>query len=147
MNPHRKISMALDFDRSFTSDIDFWRLFVRMAVTRGHKVYCVTGRTDCPRNRQEVINTFGLSTFKLLSGCVFCNHGPKRSKMESLGHTIDLWIDDMPEGVGATDKSVFKKLEEQFDVCETLPIFNKKAVDPNTLWVPPSFDIWQPSVN
>lgn len=147
MNPYRKINIALDFDRSFTSDVDFWRLIVHAAVLRGHQVYCVTGRTDCPRNRKEVADTFGADTFKLLTDCVFCNHAPKRQKIQSLGYRIDVWIDDLPEGVGAADKTVFKQLEEQFDVCETLPIFGKKAVDPATIWIPPSAAIWPPSAD
>ena len=136
MTPYRHTTMALDFDRTFTSDIDFWRLFVHCAIKRGHHVYCVTGRTDCTRNRLELASVFGEETFKLLKGCIFCNHSSKRAKVESLKISIDIWIDDMPEGVGAPDPTVFRQLEEKFPVCETLPVFTPKAVDPNTIWVP-----------
>lgn len=138
MTPYRKMTIALDFDRTFTGDIDFWRFFISNAVARGHKIYCVTGRTDCARNRAEVSNVFGAPTFALLSGCVFCNHSSKRAKVDELSITIDIWIDDMPEGVGAPDPSVFKQLESKFPVCETLPVFTKKATDPNTIWQPNS---------
>lgn len=128
--------MALDFDRTFTGDIDFWRMFIRYAVTRGHKIYCVTGRTDCIRNRLELANVFGEPTFRLLSGCIFCNHSSKRQKVETLKIQIDIWIDDMPEGVGAPDPSVFRQLEDKFPVCETLPVFTPRAVSPDTFWRP-----------
>lgn len=139
MTPYRLLTIALDFDRTFTSDVEFWRLFVALAARRGHHVLCVTGRTDTPYSRLEMLNVFGPETFKLLHDCVFCDHAPKRAITLQRGYVIDIWIDDLPEGVGAADKSVFKKLETLFPVCETLPVFNKDAVSTNKIWLPASF--------
>ena len=128
--------MALDFDRTFTSDVEFWRFFVLMAVTRGHEVLCVTGRTPTPQGRMELVTVMGEQTLKLLKDLIFCDHSPKRQRTRDLGYLVDIWIDDLPEGVGATDRSVFRALEELYPVCETLPVFNKKAVDPIKVWTP-----------
>jgi hypothetical protein len=143
MNPYRPTVMAIDFDRTFTSDVDFWRLFIRQAVTRGHTVLCVTGRTDTPYSRAELANVFGSSTFSLLTCCIFCNHSPKRAAAQRAGYRVDIWIDDLPEGVGATDPKEFKKLEDQFDVCEMLPVFHKGALDAQAVWRP-DLDIQKP---
>lgn len=136
MTPYRRLIIALDFDRTFTSDIEFWRLFVALAAKRGHTVLCVTGRTDTPHSRLELLNVFGEQTFKLLRDCIFCDHAPKRAITRQRGYLIDIWVDDLPEGVGAADKSVFRQLEDTYPVCETLPVFGKKTVDPRKIWTP-----------
>lgn len=136
MTPYRHTTIAIDFDRTFTSDVEFWRFFVRMAVRRGHKVICVTGRSPTPTGRAELLAVFGEQTLKLLTDLIFCDHAPKRKRALERGHRVDIWIDDLPEGVGAADRSVFRALEELYPVCETLPVFGKKAIDPVKVWTP-----------
>lgn len=136
MTPYRRTTIAIDFDRTFTSDVDFWRLFIQQAVKRGHRVLCVTGRTDTPYSRAQVSGVFGEFTFSLLTCCIFCNHSPKRQTAAARGYDVDIWIDDLPEGVGAADPETFRKLEQTRPVCETLDIFDNDAVHPSTIWTP-----------
>jgi hypothetical protein len=134
VNPHRRTVIALDFDRTFTSDVDFWRGFVEAAVTRGHSVICVTGRTDCARSRKEISKVFGLHTFSRLTCCIFCNHSPKRAAVTSRGYSVDIWIDDMPEGVGAENANAFQALERRFRVFETLPVLDGNPINNRSVW-------------
>lgn len=136
MTPYRHMLLAMDFDRTFTADMEFWRLIIQLAVHRGHSVICVTGRTPTPSGRAELVNAFGEQTLKLLKDVIFCDHSPKRQRTRELGYNVDVWIDDLPEGVGAADKSVFRALEEIYPVCETLPVFGKKSVDSTRIWTP-----------
>jgi hypothetical protein len=134
MTPFRRTHIALDFDRTFTSDIELWRHLIRLFAQRGHRVYLVTGRHDRPDNHELVERVVGALAYKFLSGCVFCNHAPKRDVMEARSIMIDIWIDDLPEMIGHNDQAVFRKLEAQQHVTETLPVFEPGAVDPAAVW-------------
>jgi hypothetical protein len=136
MTPHRRTTIAIDFDRTFTSDVDFWRLFIQQAVQRGHRVLCVTGRAATPYSRAQLSGIFGEFTFSLLTCCIFCDHAPKRQTALAAGYDVDIWIDDLPEGVGAADTETFRTLEKTRPVCETLDIFDNDAVHPFTIWTP-----------
>ena len=120
----RKVAIALDFDRTFTSDVEFWREFVKRAVARGHKVYCVTCRTHNLRNCDEVSRLFGTDVFSLLSSCVFTNHLPKRIVCEEQGIHIDIWIDDTPDFITAKDAEEIQQVQRERNTHETLPIIS-----------------------
>lgn len=132
--PWRKTVIALDFDRTFTSDIEFWRLMVILAVERGHTVICVTGRTDSERSRTEMRALFGERVFAKLSSLIFCNHCPKRDCAANQGWEVDIWIDDFPEAVGAPSRDAIEKMENVHKVYETLPVFDIKNVHPTNVW-------------
>lgn len=79
------MKIALDYDGTFTRDPALWKIFIASAQSRGHEVYIVTMRypteplaheTSCP--------------------VFFTSRNAKLKHMQELGHTIDVWIDDMP---------------------------------------------------
>lgn len=131
--PWRKTVIALDFDCTFTSDIEFWRGFVESATKRGHTVLCVTGRTESPEKRQEVETIFGAATVARLGGIIFCNHTPKRPCAQAAGWAINIWIDDFPEAITA-DPTTIRDLETVAPVYETLPVFDTNNVHPSQIW-------------
>jgi hypothetical protein len=138
VTPRRPTTLALDFDRTFTSDIEMWRYLICLFVHRGHTVYLVTGRHDTPENQQLVRATLGAVAPLVLAGCVFCNHQPKREVMQNQGIMVDIWIDDLPEFIGHSDQEVFRRLEAQQPVAETLPVLEPGVVDPAAIWQPES---------
>lgn len=131
--PWRKTTIALDFDCTFTSDIEFWRGFVESATRRGHTVICVTGRTESPEKRQEVESIFGADTVARLGAIIFCNHTPKRLCATAAGWDINIWIDDFPEAI-TSDQTTIRALELVKPVYETLPVFDTNNVHPSRIW-------------
>lgn len=136
MTPHRKTTIALDFDCTFTSDIEFWRLFVRLCAKRGHRVVLVTARHDTPENHALVSDVIGAPTVALLSGTVFTSRGPKRPGAAKRGYKIDIWIDDLPEFVGDASLELLEVIKGQQAIHETLPVARIGAVDPDAVWQP-----------
>jgi len=130
VNPYRKLTIALDFDRTFTGDIDFWRGVVADAVARGHRVLCVTGRTDSAVSRAEIGRVFGPHVFSQLTCCIFCNHRPKRPAVRARGYVIDVWIDDLPENISLPSPEAFNARGPGFNVFETLPVLDDNLVSP-----------------
>lgn len=136
MTPHRKVAIALDFDCTFTSDIEFWRLFVLLCAKRGHKVVLVTARYDTPENHALVADVIGPATCALLSDIIFTSRGPKRPRAVARGYQIDIWIDDLPEFVGNASLELLEAIKSQQAIHETLPVVEIGAVDPNAVWQP-----------
>jgi hypothetical protein len=136
MTPYRAIAIALDFDCSFTADIEFWRLFVRLCVQRGHTVWVVTARHSTFENRALVPDVIGAPTMQLLAGLIFTDHRPKRATAAARGVKIDVWIDDLPEFVGNASPELLEAIKLHQPIGETLPVVAMGAVDPNAVWQP-----------
>jgi len=136
MTPRRSTTIGLDFDCTFTSDIEFWRLFVQLCVKRGHQVVLVTARHDTPENHALVRDVIGGPTLLQLAGVVFTSRGPKRPHATERGFQIDIWIDDLPEFVGNASLELLEVIKSQQSIHETLPVVQIGAVDPDAVWQP-----------
>lgn len=88
---------AIDFDDTFTADASLWAEFIFNAVSRGHRVYCVTARRDSEENIEDMQEAF--AAYDLSIPIVFCNMGSKLWTMEQRGVHVDIWIDDAPHSL------------------------------------------------
>lgn len=77
------MTIAIDYDGTFTLDPDLWHDFIRRVKLRGHVVICVTGR----KPSQPV---------ELPIPVVYAPDGYKRHAAEQHNYTVDVWIDNEP---------------------------------------------------
>jgi len=98
---------AVDFDGTFSRDPVLFRALVALGRRMGHTFVLVTGRSDEGQWGAEVRRAVSD-----LMPIVFANNGWKRAAAEAAGYKVDVWIDDMPEGIGRLDLAVADKRDE-----------------------------------
>lgn len=103
---HRPLTIAIDFDGTFSADPPLWAVFTFYAVARGHRVVLVTGRSDHVMYSDpgrhwgnEVRGLLAEHAVDDLLPVVFAGGRPKRVAALAAGYTVDIWIDDQPESV------------------------------------------------
>ena len=97
----RGLTISLDYDRTFTAAPGLWRSFIADATASGNRVWCISRRDDSDENRHELRLAFGDVE---LAGLLLVGAGQKkRAAAQAAGVEVDVWIDDFPEGIVATD--------------------------------------------
>lgn len=86
------MNLALDYDDTYTRDPEFWNLMIDLAQHRGHKVYCITARSE--RHSEEVLTDLARRPGR--DSILFTGGRAKKSFAYSRGISIDVWIDDSP---------------------------------------------------
>lgn len=79
--------IALDYDRTYTLDPQFWNDFVKATKDRGHKIICITMRF--PEEKIE----------KMLCEIIYTSRNAKRRYAEEKDIHVDIWIDDSPHWI------------------------------------------------
>lgn len=87
--------IALDYDHTYTADPVMWDDFIAVATLRGHRVSIVTFRDD----RFDM--TPALKHLRdIVEVPVICTRGvAKKFFMDNFDVSVDIWIDDRPEGI------------------------------------------------
>lgn len=86
------MNLALDYDETYDRDKIFWDLMIDLAQSRGHKVYCITARSE--RHSDEVYDDLEKRLGR--DAIVFTGGQAKKSLAYIKGINIDVWIDDNP---------------------------------------------------
>jgi hypothetical protein len=86
--------IAIDFDDTLTADAELWRDCIAKAISRGHRVICVTARRDTDDNRETIdswMAEHGIELYTYYTGLA-----SKVDHMQRIGVKVDIWIDDDP---------------------------------------------------
>lgn len=84
--------LSLDFDKTYTLDPPTWDRVVRVFRDAGHEVWVVTMRFDAGSEADEVHQALAGK----VDGFIFTGRKAKLPYVESIGHKIDVWMDDSP---------------------------------------------------
>lgn len=87
----KKITVAIDFDGTFTRDPDLFTKIIYLFLEKGHQVVCITSREGDSQRAQELLDTIG----KIIP-VVFAGVKYKREAAEEAGFSVDVWVDDFP---------------------------------------------------
>jgi hypothetical protein len=112
--------IALDFDKTFLLDPSLWAAFLRVASANGHRAIMVTCRSPRDDNRElirEALMTHLAADY--IEKVICTGHHPKRAAAEASGFKVDVWIDDVPEVIGARDMHEVLEIEGRFHVPTT----------------------------
>lgn len=86
------MNIALDFDGTYTEDPALWDLFIAQALANDHIIRVVTMRYEHEANRP-------MKDLAKIIPVIFTGRKSKKSFLEDLGITIDVWIDDNPHWI------------------------------------------------
>ncbi len=88
------MTIAIDYDNTWTRDIAFWNIFCVYAKGNGYNVVCITGRTP-----HHPIHTLPYDI-----PIHYTEGKAKQLYAESIGLTVDIWIDDDPGSICPSKK-------------------------------------------
>lgn len=124
MTTQELLTIAIDFDDTFTADTKLWRSFITLAQGFGHRVICVTARRESFESRRELERALGDGVVVL-----FAYDCPKRLYAQQHKVDVDIWCDDMPESIAPDSRlaalqaqiaQLQRRIEEQKDRLEIL---------------------------
>lgn len=82
------MTIAIDYDGTYTTDPDLWDAFISAGILRGHSFVCVTNR---PWEPEE-----GLRRPYPAIPFVCAGDQYKANAARAAGYPVSVWIDDMP---------------------------------------------------
>ena len=84
------MNIMIDYDNTYTGDVDMWKKIIPVILMYGHNMYLVTSRgMDTP---VELIQDF----IQWKIPVVYCDYRAKQDVCKEQGINIDIWMDDDP---------------------------------------------------
>lgn len=102
------MTIALDYDGTYTRDPDLWDRFISEARSHGHSVICVTNRPWAPNTtKTERVPSFtvttggfeGVDSYDQPIPIICAGDRFKLDAARDAGYTVAIWIDDMPSTI------------------------------------------------
>jgi hypothetical protein len=85
---------GFDLDGTIDRDPEMMKSWIEQAVSRGHKVYCVTSRRNTAEHNDIVYGW--LKEHGINVKVFFTSLSPKIDYMLDKGITVDVWLDNDP---------------------------------------------------
>lgn len=92
-----KLTIAIDYDDTYTADVKLWATFIRSALDLGHRVYCVTARRVDEESLDQINTSF--RHWDCMIPVIFTSMGSKLAAMKRRNIEVDIWIDDNPKAI------------------------------------------------
>jgi len=100
----KQLSIALDYDETFTANRELWTGFIALAKSLNCKITFVTYRMQNAQNMDIIADAYRLGI-----NIVFSNGQPKSSVF-----VADIWIDDSPITI-PSHEAMTDLLNEEFE--------------------------------
>lgn len=134
------MNIMIDYDKTYTADVALWREVIDLMRFYGHKVYLVTSRSmDTPIDLWRDFADRHISI-------IYCNFKAKRDVCESIGVSIDIWIDDDPEWITKDityDPTRGKTKEPDYTELSLMGKFKVDKIEDNVIT---EVSIWGPTI-
>jgi hypothetical protein len=87
----KTLTIAIDYDETYTAMPDIWDLFMRRCKIAGHRVLVVTMRNEATSGA-EVKQAIGHKADDIL----FTDYKAKEPVVRAAGYKVSIWCDDQP---------------------------------------------------
>jgi hypothetical protein len=96
------MTISVDFDRTFAADPRLWGEFARQSAAAGNRVVMVSRRPDTPENQDHIAQTLG-DYREAFDAVLLVGDRLKDEAAREAGIAVDVWVDDSPQFVRATE--------------------------------------------
>ena len=86
------LTIALDYDGTYTADKEMWNVFIHQATLRGHEVIVATMRYEATEG-EDVKRDLEANVSRI----IFTERKAKKAAVRMAYKDPDIWIDDNPE--------------------------------------------------